>query len=291
MEGLAACRDLELVAAVPSRLAGMLRAAPRASGEAQTPRVGGGEVDLALASLVDFAQAGDELVLVPAGMIGCAGPTLTVRVFSQRPIEQTRCLHVDTDSHTSVILARLILAERFGLRPEIVEYDARERHTVGGVENAGQHAGDASEEWPETLLLIGDKVVTDSPPAVRYPYQIDLGEAWWALTGLPFVYAMWMARRADVDGPRGEALRAAAALLDRQRRRNLSRTSWLIERAASERRWPTDLAVQYVTQLLRYEVTEQARAGAANFLERAHRLGLMPKSTPRYLELGAPASV
>lgn len=278
VEGLGSCRDLEMVAAVPSLLAGMLMR---------------GEVDLALASLVDFAQARGELVLVPAGMIGCAGATLTVRVFSQRPIEETRRLHADTDSHTSVVLAQVILAERYGLRPPVVAFDARERHEVAdGQGDARAQVGSGSTpEWPETLLLIGDKVVTDSPPAVRYPYQLDLGEAWWAMTGKPFVYAMWMARRRDVQGPRWADLRTAADLLERQRLRNLARTQWMIDRAAGERRWPVDLATRYVTEFLRYEVTPEARAGAAEFLRRAARLGLLPAVEPVYAESGAVAGV
>ena len=69
-------------------------------------------------------------------------------------------------------------------------------------------------------LLIGDKVVTDAPPTDRYPHQMDLGEAWKDLTGLPFVYAMWMCRgprtgdQARSKGTCFEGRRLQLALLD-----------------------------------------------------------------------------
>lgn len=256
IEGLQRCGDVTIHTAVPSLLAPLLLRR---------------EADLALASLVDYARNAAELRLVPAGMIGCDGPTLTVRLFSAVPFERTERLHADTDSHTSVVLARLVLAARFGARPAVVDFDARER--APGV------------EWPDTLLLIGDKVVSDSPPAVRYPHQLDLGEAWQQWTGLPFVYACWMCRAEDESSP---AIANASALLDRQRRRNTVRLDWLVQRYAAERRWPADLARRYVTELLRYEVTPRARAGAERFLAEAAAAGLLPAAPARWAG-GVPA--
>ncbi|MFT3687276.1 MAG: menaquinone biosynthesis protein [Phycisphaerales bacterium] len=262
VEGLEKHTELDLVAAVPAKLGAMLS---------------GGGVDLALASVVDFASSTVPLTLVPAGGIGCDGPTLTVRLFSQVPLDQVTTLHADTDSHTSVMLARVLLKQCFGRNVKVVDFDARERVEVGGASE--------SSEWPETLLLIGDKVVTDSPPAVRYPHQLDLGEQWKAWTGLPFVYAVWMCRAADASALK---IQTTAALLDRQRRRNLMRTQWLIDRAVDERRWPRDLATRYVTEFLRYDIGKPQRAAVARFLSECAALGLLPKIEPRWAEMNAP---
>ena len=59
--------------------------------------------------------------------------------------------------------------------------------------------GEHPAAGPETMLLIGDKVVNAAPDATVYPHQLDLGEQWKALTGLLFVFAMWMMRRDAVD--------------------------------------------------------------------------------------------
>ena len=206
-------------------------------------------------------------------MIGCDGPTLTVRLFSRVPFNRVTRLHADTDSHTSVALARVVLARRYDTRPEVVPFDARERTATSPSADAGTLDGTLEEAWPETLLLIGDKVVTDSPPAVRYPHQLDLGEAWKSLTALPFAYAVWACRRADRESPR---VAAAAAVLDRQRRRNAARLDWIVGRRAADLRWPADLARTYFGECLRFEVTPDVRTAAQRFIDEAAREGIVP---------------
>ncbi len=76
-----------------------------------------GRFDVALLPVIDYQRMAG-LEVIPVGGIGCDGPTLTVRLFSEAPFELTRRVACDTDSHTSVALARVILAERFGLKPE-----------------------------------------------------------------------------------------------------------------------------------------------------------------------------
>ena len=263
VEGLDAWLEVELVPAVPSRLGDMLHA---------------GEIDVSLSSVIDFARSPVPLAFLPVGMIGCDGPTLTVRLFSAVPFARVTAVHADTDSHTSVALAQVVLESLHNVRPKLIDFDARERVETSNAKMT---------EWPETMLLIGDKVVTDCPPAVRYPYQLDLGDAWHATTALPFVYAMWMCHKASVEpfSPKRVAIEAAMRVLDRQRRRNIMRTSWIIEQYASQRRWPADLARRYVTEFLRYSVGQRERLAVARFLDAASGLGLCPDIEPVFHEL------
>jgi chorismate dehydratase len=263
VEGLDTCEGITLLPVVPSRIADLVRA---------------GEADIGLVSIVDAVREGPELALIPAGMIGCDGPTLTVRVFSSVPLASITHLHADTDSHTSVALARLILAKRFGISPPVIDFDVRERVTRGG---ASAPTPDRIEDaWPDSVLLIGDKVVTDRPPASRYPHELDLGEAWKELTGLPFVYAMWMCRAADADSAR---ITTAATLLDRQRRHNLTRLEWIVSTRAPAARWPLDQARHYLGHLLRYQVGPREREAVTRFLGDAAHLGLLPSKSLRWV--------
>lgn len=266
IEGLDKLATCKLIPTVPSRIAGMVES---------------GEADLGLASIID-ARSGS-LALVPAGMIGCDGPTLTVRLFSETPLNEIEAVHADTDSHTSVVLCRLLLSRLYNARPRIVDFDARERIPIGEPHTSQT----LDEAWPKAVLLIGDKVVTDSPPAVRYPYQLDLGEAWKQLTGLPFVYAMWMCRADRAGDP---AIHAAAAILDRQLRHNRTRLDWIVEHSAVEHRWPLDLARKYLMSLLRYEVGDRERTAVSTFLEMAGDEGLTPRIAPTWVDLEAPTA-
>ncbi|MFG0305077.1 MAG: menaquinone biosynthetic enzyme MqnA/MqnD family protein [Phycisphaerales bacterium JB040] len=258
IQGLDTLKGLELLRAVPANIVGMVQ---------------DGRADLGLASLIDYARSETPLALLWPGMIGCHGRTLTVRLFSAVPPERITTLHADTDSHTSVTLARVILAERYGVRPDVRDFDPREQ--------TPKSEGD----WPETLLLIGDKVVAGSPPAVRYPHQVDLGEAWDALTGLPFVYACWMCRADRVDDP---GVETACRLLDRQRRRNAMRLDRIVTDAAPAHHWPSDLAREYLGSLMRYELGPRERAGAELFLAKSADLGLCERIEPNWV--GVPSA-
>ena len=98
--GLENDRNVALKLAVPSQLLTGLEQA---------------QFDVALLPVIDYQRL-DNLVLVPAGGIGCDGPTLTVRIFSRKPIEQIKTMACDTDSHTSVALARVICSEMISRR-------------------------------------------------------------------------------------------------------------------------------------------------------------------------------
>lgn len=274
IEGLDDLRGVELVLAAPSRIGAMIRA---------------GEADLGLASVIEASDHASELVMIPSGMIGCDGATMTVRLFSSVPLEEITEVYADTDSRTSVMLCRVLLNRLFGITPRMVEFDARERVVVGrGAGSGSESESGLGDEWPRALLLIGDKVVTDSPPAVRYPYQLDLGKAWKELTGLPFVYAMWMCRR---DRAELERISTAARVLDRQRRHNMTRMEWIIREHAPRHRWPIDLARQYLSGLLRFGVGDAERAAVKRFFAEVAALEGKPAVVPEFWERRAALGV
>jgi len=246
IEGLASWRDAQLIAAVPAKLIDMLLSR---------------EVDLALASVIDAARNRGRVAILPVGMIGCDGPTMTVRVFSRVPLEQLRTIGIDTDSHTSVALMRIIMKRRYGVDVQTIDFDAREHVAIGNKAGAPLDA----------LLLIGDKVETDPPLATDFPHQLDLGEAWKQLTGLPFVYAVWMCRAGEEDSL---PISTAASVLDRTRRHNATRIDWLVASRAGERGWPLEAASEYLGRKLKYEVGDREIEAVARFVEECAAMGL-----------------
>ncbi len=243
IEGLEKLAGLELRLAAPADIADLIASE---------------RVDVGLASVVDALRSRVPLALLPVGMIGCDGPTLTVRVFSRVPLERITRLHADTESHTSVALARLILERVWGVRPAVEPFRAP---TV---------APDLDEAtWPESVLLIGDKVVRSAPNSTEFPHQLDLGEAWRDWTGLPFVYAVWMCRADAVESPR---VRLIGRILDRQRRRNGERLAWVVRARSGDHGWPQDSAARYLGDLLRYDVDAGARTGVERFAAELGRL-------------------
>jgi len=216
-----------------------------------------GDVDIALCPVIDLQRSTVPLDIVPAGGIGCDGPTLTVRIFSKVPINQITEVHADTDSHTSIALMRVLLAEVCGLKPKVIHYNARE-----------QVAGNRVVTEPTTMLLIGDKVVTSAPAREKYPYQTDLGEAWKNLTGMPFVFAVWMT-------PREKNLGDLPALLIATRQFNETQIESIVDRYARNLGWPRELAVQYLGHWLKYAIGPRELAAIRLFFEKAKQHGVI----------------
>jgi len=245
IEGLDSHTDPAVKFDVPSRLLADLVA---------------GDVDIALCPVIDYFRSPLPLEIVPVGGIGCEGPTLTVRLFSQVPLEYARTIYADTDSHTSIALLRVIMAERFGFQPNLIDYDAREHVADNRVVDS-----------PDAMLLIGDKVVTESPAANVYEHQMDLGEAWNVMTGMPFVFAIWMARV-------GASLGDLPGTLEAQRLRNSNRIDAIVDRHAKPHGWPRDLATRYLGHLLRYRIGPEHIAAIERFAKLAERHGVIDKA-------------
>lgn len=213
--------------------------------------------DVALLPTIDYQRL-DELQIIPAGGIGCDGATLTVRIFAKQPIEKIVSLACDSDSHTSIALARIILAEGHGITPEFVDLSR------------------ATGRDDQARLLIGDKVVCEEP--LDCPHQYDLGAEWKELTGLPFVFAVWMARNKTQLGDLPIKLRHA-------REEGMRHVPELIERFAIPRGWPRELAHQYLTQNLKFEIFDPQIRAIERFHQLAFKHGIIPTPQPlRVLE-------
>jgi chorismate dehydratase len=244
IEGLEDEPDIHLITDVPSRLLETL-AEDRAS--------------VALCPVIDFQISPVELSIVPAGAIGSDGPTLTVRVFSRVPMEDVTHIRTDGDSHTSVALVKVAFNEMFKRVPEV--------QTLASTDVNGSAAP------PTTVLLIGDKVIRNRPDPARYPFELDLGAAWKEITGLPFVFASWMAR-AD------RALGDLPARLGRCRDRNRHRTTEIAAAHASASGWPQELAADYLGGILRYELGPREMEAMQLFWSKGLDLGLIDHLRP-----------
>jgi chorismate dehydratase len=250
--GLDSAENVRLDLRVPSRLIDGLRDE---------------SFDIALLPVIDYQRLAG-LRVVPSGGIGCDGPTLTVRIFSRVPIGQIKVLACDTDSHTSVALARVLLAEHFGVKPEFVDL------------NRVDFARALSRDDGFAQLLIGDKVVCEEPAGMEH--QIDLGAAWKQMTGLPFVFAVWVAR-AEVENS-GINISAVADRLRRAKQAGLEHVNDLIAKYAVPRGWPSGLALQYLTSYLKFDIGDAQLQAIRLFHQLAAKHGIVP-NPPRPLDV------
>ena len=132
-----------------------------------------GEVDLALTPVAVIPEL-PQAYLVSNYCIGSTGKVKTVCIFSEKPLEEVRRIYLDFHSKSSVALTKLLCAHYWKISPELIP-------AAQGYES--QIVGDTAG------LIIGDRTIGLDQ---RYPYIYDLGEAWTAWTGLPFVFAAWI---------------------------------------------------------------------------------------------------
>lgn len=116
--------------------------------------------------------------------VGCDGPVMSCVIVSQRPLEELDGARValGSTSRTSVRLAQLLLAERYEVSPDY--------YTCPPDLGLMMQEADAA-------VLIGDAALRASlHDAPRLGLQVhDLGQMWKEWTGLPFVFAVWAARK------------------------------------------------------------------------------------------------
>lgn len=242
IEGLEVRREVSLLTEVPSRL---------------LQRLVDGEVDIALCPIIDFQRSATPLSVVPVGGICSDGPTLTVRLFSRRPLSELEEIAVDNDSHTSVALLQVVLKERLGRIPRLRPFNAG-----GGI-----------RPTQDAALLIGDKVVTADPGNGDYPFQLDLGGAWREITGLPFVFAVWMTRPGTDLGPLPATLQETLAS-------NLDRIPEIAGRCGPASGWPPNLAEEYLGGILQYRIGDRELQAIQLFWNHCRHLDLTPSDRP-----------
>ncbi|MGP3967156.1 menaquinone biosynthetic enzyme MqnA/MqnD family protein [Streptomyces sp. 6N223] len=250
--------DLELTKDTPEKL-----------GE----RLVAGDLDIGPIPLVEYLRHADRLVALPDIAVGCDGPVMSCVIVSQVPLERLDGARValGSTSRTSVRLARLLLAERYGVTPDY--------YTCPTDLGVMMQEADAA-------VLIGDAALRASlHDAPRLGLAVhDLGTMWKEWTGLPFVFAVWGVRR-DYLRREPETVHQVHRAFLASRDLSLTEVGKVAEQAARWEAFDAEALERYFTTL-DYRLGPRQLAGVEEF---ARRVGgpvpaaveLLPPATPR----------
>ena len=154
-------------------------------------------------------------------------------------------------SRPSATLSKVILAERYGAFPECEPLSMESMTTDSSA---------------DAVLLIGDRAM--HTPKESFVEVIDLGQMWYEWTGLPFVFAMWVAHN-DAD------IRGVAAALNEARDRGMAAVEQIAATDGPRLGIPVANALHYLTRNLHYHLTSAERSGLQLFHELASQHNLV----------------
>ena len=240
-----------------------------------------GALDVSVISAVEYARDATSYLLLPDLAISCDGPVRSVALFARRPASELsgRRVLVSRSSMTSVALLELLFAHVWDARPTFVPADA-EMTDIAGFGGDDHDArlviGDAALRLGAHLHEAGERVELLDRLGYRYAY--DLGADWKAWTGLPFVFAVWVARRA-VD-PRA-ALDVHASLIA-SRDWGLRHLDTLAAQAALATGVGKAACLEYLSGL-DYGLSYGHLAGLTEFFRRLVAAGRVPNGSLSFL--------
>lgn len=130
-----------------------------------------GLVPVAIMPLLKSAQ------LVSKYVIGTEGEVASVALFSKVPMDQIEKVYLDYQSRTSVALAIILFKH----------YWEKEVEFLTATEGYMDHINGTTAG-----IIIGDRALASLD---KFEYIFDLGSAWKAYSGLPFVFAAWVSNK------------------------------------------------------------------------------------------------
>ena len=230
-----------------------------------------GALDVSVVSAVEYAHDADRFHLLPDLAITSDGPVRSVLLFSDEPAEALggHDVVVSTSSMTSVALLDLLFEHVWRTRPRFVPGDAEivdlarfERGGAGVLRPARLVIGDAA-----LLLQAGPRAGGTTAPT-PYAHVYDLGAEWKRWTGLPFVFAVWVAQRAT---PVAASLGVHAALIE-SRDWGVAHIPELAAQAQAATGVPRSACAEYFRGL-DYRLGPAHLAGLSEFFNRLVRAG------------------
>jgi chorismate dehydratase len=240
-----------------------------------------GLLDISVISAVEYARDATRYLLLPDLAISCDGPVRSVVLFSKRPAPELhgRRVLVSRSSMTSVALVELLFEHVWDARPAFIPSDA-ELLDVARFDEEEHDArlviGDAALHLWSRLRAPNDYPMHGGLGEYRYPY--DLGSEWKAWTGLPFVFAVWVAQR---SAPVADALAVHANLIA-SRNWGLGHLETLAAQAALATGVNKAVCLEYLSGL-DYGLSYEHLAGLTEFFRRLVAAGRVPNGSLSFL--------
>ncbi|MBM3963945.1 MAG: menaquinone biosynthesis protein, partial [Planctomycetes bacterium] len=204
----------------------------------------------------EYFQNLDRYHGVSDAAIACRGPVWSVRILFRTAPDQVRTLAVDEGSRTSIALSKILFHSRYSVVPK----------TTPLPMGMAPQSVDA-----DAVLVIGDRAMKPERFRKDFGTDWDLGEEWFRETGLPFVFARWVARSPVF------ATTELTTVLEQSRDAGCANIDEIVHLHAGAYGLSDTECRDYLTQFLRFRLGAEERAGLAEFHRRCQALRLVPE--------------
>ncbi len=228
--------NFELTKDIPSALAVALNA---------------GKLDVALIPSIAYAKNSPSLRIVPECGIIAHDEVNSIRLYFNRNLKNIRSVAVDISSMTSVVLTKILLAEKFELKPEFI---------------AAKPDLDKMLATADAALIIGDSALFTAQSFGRS--YLDLAEEWHDMTGLPFVFAVWAGRPGAIDLEDTQAIITSKIL-------GQDNIDSVCREAGAEYKADFELVKSYLTENIQFDLGDEEIAGMRYFFELSYYHGVL----------------
>lgn len=199
------------------------------------------EIDIGLVPVAVIPKL-KESYIISDYCIGAEDKVDSVAIFSEVVMDKIETVILDYQSRTSVNLAKVLL--KYYWKKEVIFKEATEdfRNHIKGTTSA---------------VVIGDRALEQ---IAMTTYYYDLAKAWKDFTGLPFVFAAWVANK-PIDKDFITAFNLATGY-------GVNHLETVLEQNNFEH---YDLR-KYYTECISYELTEDKRKGLELFLSYLNKI-------------------
>ena len=221
-----------------------------------------GDLDIGPISLVEYLRNHENLLLLPDMAVGSDGPVLSVNIVHREPLDTLdgKTVALGSTSRTGVMLARMLLADKYGVTPTYVR---RAPDLAAMLDEA------------DAAVLIGDVALRAMYEAPRQGLTVtDLGAAWREWSGLPMVFAVWAVRR-DFAVTHPGLVKGVHEAFMRSREITMQELDIVAEQASQWEPFDAATLAGYF-RVLDFSLGVRQVAGLREFAARAARLGAVP---------------
>jgi chorismate dehydratase len=217
--------------------------------------------DVALIPVIEYQRI-PGLLIIPDIAVASKNRVRSVLLAARRPLDEVRRVALDASSRTSQTLVKILFLRRYGLLPDFME----------SIPDPSINCENMLES-SDAALIIGDPAMRLEASAHKLGLRIyDLAAEWRAMTGLPFVFAIWAVHEGLVRDWTNLVQDLIAA-----KEEGLKLCEQIASQYADELNLPAVDLLSYLRENVNYDLDDDNIDGMLQYFNLAYEYGLIPK--------------